>query len=59
MKEVKLSQNELSSIKVGELTLATVMLVFTAVIMAVVAYKYFVSKEGKAALPGGYKFEWK
>lgn len=59
MKEVKLSQNELSSIKVGELTLATVMLVFTAVIMAVVAYKYFVSKEGKATLPGGYKFEWK
>lgn len=59
MNEVALTEYELKNIRAGELTLATVMVVFTVVILAVVAYKYFVSSEGKATLPGGYKFEWK
>ena len=49
----------LSSIRPGEaITLATVTLVFTVVILAVVAYKLFVSVKAKLELPGGYKFEW-
>ena len=59
MNLVELTDYELSSIHPGELTLATVMIIFTVVILSVVAYKYFVSNEGKATLPGGYKFEWK
>ncbi len=50
---------EASSIHVGEaLTLATVMLVFTVVILTVVAWKLFVSKSAQITLPNGYKFEW-
>lgn len=40
------------------LTLATVTLVFTVVILAVVAYKLFTSGKAKLEIPGGYKFEW-
>lgn len=40
------------------LTLATVTLVFTIVILAVVAYKLFTSGKAKLEIPGGYKFEW-
>lgn len=54
-----LTENEMRQIHPGEaLTLATVTLVFTVVILAVVAYKLFVSGKAKLELPGGYKFEW-
>lgn len=53
-----LSEEELNSLRPGEaLTLATVLVVFTVAILAVVAYKLFTSKEGKAQLQG-FKFEW-
>ncbi len=56
---IKLNENELNSIRVGEaLTLATVFIVFTTVILSVVAYRLFISNGGKITLPGGYKFEW-
>ena len=59
MNSIPLSEDELRSIKVGEaLTLATVTLVFTVVILAVVAYKLFTSGKAKLEIPGGYKFEW-
>ena len=59
MHPIALSNNELSSLNVGEaLTIATVMLVFTVVILTVVAYRLFVAKSGKVTLPSGYKFEW-
>ncbi len=54
-----LTSQELHHYHPGEaLTLATVTLVFTIVILAVVAYKLFVSGKAKIELPGGYKFEW-
>ena len=59
MKPIPLTKIEMDSIVCGEaLTLATVMLVFTAVILAVVAFKLFMSPDAKITLPGGYKFEW-
>lgn len=54
-----LTDEELTAYHPGEaLTLATVTLVFTVVILAIVAYKLFVSGKAKLELPGGYKFEW-
>ena len=53
-----LSEEELGEIRPGEaLTLATVLLVFTVAILAVVAYKLFTTDKGKAQLQG-FKFEW-
>lgn len=59
MHVVPLSKEELESLRPGEvLTMATVTLVFTVVILAIVAYKLFMSGKAKLELPGGYKFEW-
>jgi len=59
MTAIPLSQEQLKTIAPGEaLTLATVTLVFTIAILAVVCYKLFVSGKAKIELPGGYKFEW-
>ena len=60
MNERRLTQEELESLHPGEaLTLATVTMVLTAALLAVVAYKLFVSSGAKLELPGGFKFEWK
>ena len=57
--EIPLTEYELNNIKVGEVfSMATVLLVFTVVILAVVAYKLFTTPDGSVTLPGGYKFEW-
>ena len=53
-----LSQEELKTIRPGAVTMATVTLVFTVVILTVVAYKIFTSKGSKITLPGGYRFEF-
>lgn len=55
----KLSESELSSIYVGEaITLAAVMAVMAAAVMAVIVYKLFISDKGNATVPGGWKFSW-
>ena len=60
MQERKLTPEELREIRPGEaLTLATVTMVLTAALLAVVAYKLFMSAGAKLELPGGFKFEWK
>ena len=59
MNPIPLSKQECNDIMVGEaFTMATVLLVFTVVILAVVAYKLFTSPDAKITIPGGYKFEW-
>ena len=59
MNAIPLTSEALHASRPGEaITLATVTLVFTVVILAVVAYKLFVSGKAKLELPGGYKFEW-
>lgn len=58
MQSRPLTEEELSSLRPGELTLATVTVVFTVVILAIVAFKIFTSKGSKITLPGGYHFEF-
>ena len=58
MKSISLTEEELTSVKTGALTMATVTLVFTVVILTVVAYKIFTSKGSKITMPGGFKFEF-
>lgn len=59
MNAMPLTSAQLDQTRPGEaISLATVTLVFTVVILAVVAYKLFVSGKAKLELPGGYKFEW-
>ena len=60
MNATKLTQKEMASLEVGEaLTIATVMVIFTIVILTVVAFKLFSSQGAKVTLPDGYTFEWK
>lgn len=55
----KMSEDELNAVRPGEaLTLTTVFVVFTVVILTIVAYRLFLSSDSKITLPGGYKFEW-
>lgn len=59
MNLVALTPEQQCSLRPGEpLTLAAVMLVFTAVLFTIVAYKLFTSRGAKIQLPNGYKFEW-
>ena len=57
--KIKLSDAETKQIVTGELTLAAVMAVCAIAIVAVVVYRMFMSKEGGASIPGGWKFSWK
>lgn len=60
MNKIMLSDQEMSSIIVGEaITLGTVMAIIAIAIAAVVIYKLFTSDKGSSAFPGGYRFEWK
>ena len=40
------------------ITVATVMAVLCAAVMAVVIYRLFMSQKGRATVPGGWKFTW-
>lgn len=55
----KLNENEMANIYGGEaITVASVMAVLCAAVMAVVIYRLFLSKKGTATVPGGWKFTW-
>ena len=54
----KLNDEELNNIKGGEITIAAVMTVMVAAVMAVVIYRLFMSDKGSATIPGGFKFTW-
>lgn len=59
MNLIPLTEEEASSCRPGEaFTLATVLFVFSVVILTIVAYKLFTSRGAKVTLPDGYKFEW-
>ena len=58
MKSIPLTEQECRDIHPGAVTMATVTLVFTIVILSVVAYKIFTSKGSKITMPGGFKFEF-
>ena len=52
--------NELEEERSGAaaMTLAAVMAVLSAAVIAVIVYKLFLSKKGTAQVPGGWKFTW-
>lgn len=40
------------------ITLSAVMAILAAAVVAVVAYKLFISNKGTTTIPGGWKFTW-
>lgn len=55
----KLNEQELSTHFVGEgVTVATIMAIMCAALMAVVIYKLFLSSKGSTTIPGGWKITW-
>lgn len=59
MHPIPLTREERLSLAPGEpLSLATVVVVFTVVILTIVAYKIFRSDKAKVQTPDGFKFEW-
>ena len=58
MNLVKLSDEELTNTKGGELTIASVMAVLIIGIVTVACYKLLKSNTGKTILPGGFTFTW-
>ena len=58
MEYVQLTKEEADQIMVGEaVTLTAVLAVVAAAVIAIVAYKLFLSKKGSATI-GGWKFSW-
>lgn len=59
MQIIKLNQTELENHFVGEgITVAAVMAVVLAAVIAVVVYRLFLSGKGGVTVPGGWKFSW-
>ena len=54
-----LTEQEMANTRGGEaISVATVMTVLCAAVIAVVIYRLFMSKKGSATVPGGWKFTW-
>ncbi len=54
-----MQDEEMKMTEVGAgITLTSVMAILTIGIIAVIAFKLFMSSEGKTTIPGGFKFEW-
>lgn len=59
MQTTQLSIIELKNHLVGEgITVAAIMTVVLAAILAVVVYRLFLSGKGGVTIPGGWKFSW-
>lgn len=59
MKYELLSEQELKNEVSGEaITLTAVMAILATAVIAVVAYRLFMSNKGSATVPGGWKFSW-
>lgn len=54
----ELTIEEMKALKGGELTVAAVLAVMVAAVVAVIIYRLFMSSSGSTTLPGGFKFEW-
>ena len=53
-----LSEEEMANTSGGAVTVASVMAILCAAVIAVVVYRLFMSKKGSATVPGGWKFTW-
>ena len=59
MKYELLTEQELENEVSGEaITLTAVMAILATAVIAVVAYRLFMSNKGSATVPGGWKFSW-
>ena len=59
MESKLLTNQELTKIVVGEpISVAAIMTVVLAAVMAVVVYRLFMSSKGGVTIPGGWKFSW-
>lgn len=59
MNGVALSTKELSETRPGEaITLTAVLAIMSVALLAVVAYRLFMSNKGTLKLPGGWAFSW-
>ena len=57
---VELTVEELKAIKPGEaISISAVMAILVTAIVAVIVYRLFMSNQGEATIPGGFKFERK
>ncbi len=55
-----LTQQELATIHAGEpISLTAVMAIMIIAITVIIVYRLFMSQQGSATIPGGFKFEWK
>ncbi len=54
----KLNATEMAEIRGGEITIAAVLAVMSAAVVAVIIYRLFMSDKGSTSLPGGFKFTW-
>ena len=55
----QLSMNECENIITGEvISLTAVRAIVAIAVAAVIVYRLFMSKEGSATMPGGWKFSW-
>ena len=55
----QLSMNECENIITGEvISLTAVMAIVAIAVAAVIVYRLFMSKEGSATMPGGWKLSW-
>lgn len=53
------TDEELSCVKGGEaITLSAIMAILSIAVVAVIAYRLFLSGKGSATMPGGFKFTW-
>ena len=59
MKYELMTEQELQESAGGAaITLSAVMAILATAVIAVIAYRLFVSKKGTATVPGGWKFTW-
>lgn len=55
---IQLTDSEMMTLKGGEITIAAVIGVMSAALIAVIIYRLFMSEKGSTTLPGGFKFSW-
>ncbi|MCQ2087199.1 MAG: hypothetical protein MJZ37_03905 [Bacilli bacterium] len=56
----ELSLEECMNITPGEaITIASIMAMILAAVMAVVVYRLYRASKGTVTIPGGWKFDWK
>jgi hypothetical protein len=57
---IELTMSEMETIHGGEvISLTAIMAIMIIAITTVIVYRLFMSNNGVATIPGGFRFEWK